>query len=84
MYASSSFSSSSSSSYRITCVCLHPVRLFSCDIDVQLSHQRSVGSPGSLGLFGFPFFAIFSNQLSFILFTRSFHDRLLILAHLTT
>jgi len=45
------------------CLVFYPVCLFSCD--VQLSHQRF----GSLGVLGFPFFAIFADRLSSISFT---------------
>jgi len=58
------------------------VCLFSCDVDVQLSHQCFEWRPGDLRLFRFLLFAIFANRLSSILFRWSFHVRLLILAHL--
>jgi len=62
----------------------HPMCSFSCDVDVQLSHQRFESRPGDLGMLGFPFFAIFASRLSSILFTWTLHARLLILAHFMT
>jgi len=50
--------------------------LFSCDVDIQLSHRCFGGHSGYLKMFGFPFFAIFASRLSFI------HARLLILVRL--
>jgi hypothetical protein len=38
----------------------YAVCLFSCDVDVQLSQQRFEGRSGGLGVFGFPFLAIFA------------------------
>jgi hypothetical protein len=55
------------------------VCLFSCDVDVQLSHQRFGGHPDGLMVFGFPFFAIFASQLSSILFTWFLYARFFIL-----
>jgi len=41
------------------------------DVDAQLSHQCFRDGSGSLGIFGFPFFAIFASHLSAVL---SLHD----------
>jgi hypothetical protein len=47
-------------------------------VDIQLAHQRFAERSDDLGMFAFPFFAIFANRLSSILFTCSSLD----LAHL--
>jgi len=49
----------------------HSLCLFSPDVDVQLSHQRSGGRPGSPKTSGFPLFAIFASRLSSILLSSS-------------
>jgi len=66
------------------CPIFYSVCLFFCDVDAQLSHQCFGDRPDGLGLFSFPFFAIFASRLSSVLFTRSLHSRLLILAPFTT
>jgi len=55
--------------------------LFSCDLDIQFLHQRFGDHLSGLRISDFPFSAIFASRLSFILFTRSLHARLLLLAH---
>jgi len=59
----------------------YPVRLFSCDVDIQLSRQCFGGRPGGLGVFGFPFLRFLQADYFSILF-RSLRARLLIPAHL--
>jgi len=43
--------------------------LFSCNVDVQFSHQCFGGHLDSLGIFGFPLLGTFTSRLSSILFT---------------
>jgi len=43
--------------------------LFFYDVDVKFSHQHFGGYPGGLSVFSFPFFAIFTSWLLFILFS---------------
>jgi len=64
-------SSSSFSAFSARTMSYYPVRLFFCDVDVQLSRQLFAGCPG--GLFGFPFSAIFASRSLFIPFTWSLH-----------
>jgi len=65
------------------CPVFYPVCLSFRNVDAQFLHQQCRGSPGIVGVFGFPFaifFVIFTSQLSSILFTGSYHARFLILA----
>jgi len=57
-----------------SCSVFHSVCLFSCNVDVQFSRQRFGDRPGSLEIFSFPFFAVFAERLSCILFTCSSLD----------
>jgi len=66
------------------CPVFYSMCLLSCDVDVQLSHQRFGNRPSGLGIFAFSLFGIFASRLSFILFTWSLHARFLILIYLMT
>jgi len=45
-----------------SCPVLHPVCLFSCDVDVQFSLRRFGDCPDGLEVFGFLRFAIFASR----------------------
>jgi len=47
---------------------------FSCDFDVQLSHQRFAECPGGLGTFGFPFCKPISIHPVYMIFPCSSPD----------